>query len=274
MSNKTNQNASDIKIGAFYKQYKPFQKELKSFLYRILANRQDAEDIHQDCFVKAFEKHHTFKGTSSLKVWCFSIAHNLAYDVLRKRNRWSSDTKDKARDYAESHPEFIRLIEQTHAMDPEGKFVIKEHIDHCFTCISKSLIIEQQISLILKDIYAFKIKEVALIINKGEAAVKHYVRLARKTMIKIYDDRCSLVNKNGMCHQCAMINHSLNPEQKEHHELINIKMFAEREHASKKELYKMRTALIKSINPLYSKGTNIQEIFMSLNRKIVGEIDK
>ena len=61
-------------------QFVTIQRELKSFLLRMTASAQDAEDITQDTYLKAHAKIDTFRGESSLKTWIFSIASNLAKD--------------------------------------------------------------------------------------------------------------------------------------------------------------------------------------------------
>jgi len=68
-------------------QFVTIQGELKSFLLRMTASVQDAEDIVQDTYIKAETKIHTFRGESSLKTWIFSIASNLARDLLKSRKR-------------------------------------------------------------------------------------------------------------------------------------------------------------------------------------------
>ena len=65
-------------INAFQDLFIGFQTQLKSYLYRLLANRNDAEDIMHDTFIKAFDKLSTFRGESSLKTWVFQIANHLA----------------------------------------------------------------------------------------------------------------------------------------------------------------------------------------------------
>ncbi|NBP70456.1 MAG: RNA polymerase sigma factor, partial [Cytophagia bacterium] len=71
--------AIDGDINAFQSLYSEFQSQLKSYLYRLLANRNDAEDLTHDTFIKAYEKLSTFRGESSLKTWVFQIATNLSY---------------------------------------------------------------------------------------------------------------------------------------------------------------------------------------------------
>lgn len=59
-------------IKAFHQLYAPFQRSLKSYLYRLTASRTDAEDLTHDTFVRAFDKLVSFKGKSSLKTWVFT----------------------------------------------------------------------------------------------------------------------------------------------------------------------------------------------------------
>ena len=66
-------------------EFEAFQRELKSFLLRMTASVQDAEDILQETYLKAHARIDTFRGESSLKTWMFSIALNLARDLLRSR---------------------------------------------------------------------------------------------------------------------------------------------------------------------------------------------
>ena len=123
----------------------------------------------------------------------------------------------------------------------------------------------------LIDIYDFKVKEAALILNKGESAVKHYIRFARKTMIEIYDNRCALVNKKGVCHQCSQLNNWLNPKQNFQQQKMEVE-WIESKSIDKKELFKLRETLVKNIHPLQAKGTHLHEAFMNLHRLCADEI--
>jgi RNA polymerase sigma-70 factor, ECF subfamily len=66
-------------------EFEKIQWELKSFLLRMTASVQDAEDIVQETYLKAHARIDTFRGESYLKTWMFSIASNLARDLLRSR---------------------------------------------------------------------------------------------------------------------------------------------------------------------------------------------
>src|SRR5882757_1896036 len=145
-----------------------FQKssgQLKSYILRITASVADTEDIVQDTYIKATEKLDTFKGQSSLKTWLFAIASNLAKDNLRARKRWADNVTDIAKEAAHSNPNFFRESMFIRTTSPQGQFEIKEHIAFCFTCISKTLPLEQQISILLKEVYEFKVSEIAQILD-------------------------------------------------------------------------------------------------------------
>lgn len=62
-----------------------YQRAVLSLVARILANREDAEDVAQEAFVKAFTRLDTFDPAFKFSNWLFKIAHNTALDALRKR---------------------------------------------------------------------------------------------------------------------------------------------------------------------------------------------
>ncbi|MEM8484852.1 MAG: RNA polymerase sigma factor [Bacteroidota bacterium] len=271
-ANKRLQAALEGDINAFQSLFAAFQPQLKSYLYRLLADRNDVDDLTQDTFVKAFDKLSTFKGNSTLKTWVFRIATNLAYDFLKRRKRWKSDAQDTAKAYAEDSPEMQRLFWFTHQNAPAGQYDIKEHIDFCFTCIAKTLSISHQVALILKDVYSFPRKDISQILDKTEGVVKHLLFEARKTMVDVFDHRCALINKAGVCHQCTELNGIYNPKQNAQKALMKIDMVAVSEESSSERLYELRAALVRAIDPLQSEGADLQDVIMQCTRASIGEI--
>src|SRR5664279_5850315 len=127
------------------KEFEQSSGQLKSYILRITASVADAEDIVQDTYIKATEKLDTFKGQSSLKTWLFAIASNLAKDNLRARKRWVEHITDITKEAALRNTQFLQEALQIRKTSPQGQFEIREHIAFCFTCIAKSLPLEQQI---------------------------------------------------------------------------------------------------------------------------------
>ena len=59
--------------------------KVHSLIGQIVTNREDAEELTQDAFVKAFSKLHTFKGDCKFSTWLFRIAYNTAISATRKK---------------------------------------------------------------------------------------------------------------------------------------------------------------------------------------------
>jgi len=258
-------------INAFQTLFAEFQNQLKSYLYRLLADRNDVDDLTHDTFIKAFTKISTFNGDSSLKTWVFQIATNLAYDHLRKLKRWQADAQDRGADLAIGSDEVKRVFWMVHDTSNAGAYEMREHIDFCFTCISKTLTIENQVALILKDIYDFQIKEICLILGKTEGVIKHLLNDARNIMTDIFENRCALINKNGVCHQCSHINEIFNPKQNQQEELMKLELVKASKKYNRDELFTLRTLLVKSIDPLHASGTDLHESIMNCVRTGIGE---
>jgi RNA polymerase sigma-70 factor (ECF subfamily) len=259
-------------INSFQTLFAEFQNQLRSYLYRLLTDRNDVDDLTHDTFIRAFDKIATFNQDSSLKTWVFRIATNLAYDHLRKLKRWPADAQDQGANLAIGTKEVGEAFRNVHQTSNAGAYEMKEHIDFCFTCISKTLPIENQVALILKDVYDFPVKEICLILDKTEGTVKHLLIYARETMTGIFDNRCALVNKNGACDQCSQLNGIFNPKQDQQEQRMKLELVKGSTKFDRAELFKMRTTLIKAIDPLRSSGTDLHDIIFRCTRTAIGEI--
>lgn len=259
-------------IQAFQSLFSEFQNQLKSYLYRLVTDRNDAEDLAHDTFIKAFEKVSSFKGKSSFKTWVFQIATNLAYDHLRRFKRWSVDTKKIAKDLVMRNATVREALFAMGQSSLEGTFDMQDHIDHCFTCMGKTLAVEKQVALILKDIYDFSVKEIAIIVEKSHDVVKHLLQDARNTMLDIFDHRCALINKAGVCNQCSELNGMFNPKQNQQEALNRLDLVRGSKKFDREELFSIRARLVKAIDPMRGKGADLQDLLMKCDRMGMGEI--
>ncbi len=260
-------------IVAFQALFLEFQGALKSYLYRLLTDRDDAEDIAHDAFVRAFDKIATYNRAASLKTWVFSIATHLAYDHLRAARRWKPDAQDRAKALAESNADVYDALELVGHLGGDSAYEIREHIDFCFTCISKTLTIEQQVAVILEDVYDFRVADIAAILETSPGVVKHLLGDARKTMTDIFAARCALISKEGVCHQCSELNGFYNPKQAQQAAVMRLELARASKKFSREALYDLRAKLIQGIDPLRSRGADIQDALMQCTRMAIGEID-
>ncbi len=250
------------------------RSQLTSYLLRITASVADAEDLVHDTYIKAAEKINTFKGQSSLKTWIFAIASNLAKDNLRAKQRWVEHVTDIAKEAALADAQFMREALHIHATSPQGQFEIREHIAFCFTCIAKSLPLEQQICLLLKEVYAFTLYEIAHITDTTEAMVKYYLHSARAKMIAVFDNRCALINKQGTCHQCSELNGLFNPKQQLQEALMKVEMARQAEKGGKEYLFDLRMKVVQGIDPFKSNAADLQLHHLAHNSRVMEKFIK
>jgi len=256
-------------IELFTEEFEGIRGQLKSYILRITASIADAEDIVQDTYIKALEKLSTFRGESSLKTWVFTIASNLAKDNLRAQKRWVENVTDIAKEAALSNRQFFEEAMNIRMTSPQGHFEVKEHIAFCFTCVSKSLPLEQQLCIFLKEVYEFKVSEITTILNTNEAMVKYYLHTGRAKMIDIFDGRCALINKAGVCHQCSELNGIFNPKQNTQEEIMKVEMAREADKGNKEHLFDLRASILKEVDPFKSSAAELQLHHLEHNRRVM-----
>ena len=256
------------------KTYKEALPQLKSYLLRMTASVQETEDIIQDTWIKASEKLNQFRGESSLKTWLFAIAVNHCKDLLRSRKRWPENVTDICKEAAMQNPDFFQEAMTIRQTSPQGAFEIKEHIAFCFTCVGKSLPLQQQIALLLKEVYGFKVVEVATIMEETEAMVKYHLHVGRQKMIQIFEGRCALIKQEGICHQCTELNGIFNPDQVAQEELVKISMVKAAQNEDKEHLFDLRTEIIRGIDPFNSGAATLQLHHLEHNRQVMEEFLK
>jgi RNA polymerase sigma-70 factor (ECF subfamily) len=243
--------------------------QLRSYLLRITASFVDAEDIAQDTYIKAAEKLDTFRGESTLRTWLFTIASNLAKDNLRAQKRWVENVTDITKAAALSNQQFFREAMNIRMTSPNGQYEAKEHIAFCFTCISKSLPLEQQLCIFLKEVYEFKVSEITAILGASDAMVKYYLHTGRSKMKTIFEGRCALINKEGVCHQCSELNGIFNPKQNTQEELMKIDLVKEAGKGDKEHLFDLRMKILREIDPYKSKASELQLHHLEHNRQMM-----
>lgn len=57
-----------------------------SIAIKVLRNREDAEEMAQESFVKAYKSLHTFKGTAKFSTWLYRITYNNCISEVRKKS--------------------------------------------------------------------------------------------------------------------------------------------------------------------------------------------
>lgn len=242
--------------------------KLSSYLYRLTANKEDTEDLVQDTYLKVAEKLHTFQFNSSFKTWVFAIATNLAHDNKRAKNRWQLDVQDACKNAAATNKVYQERMMDAFNSQIDRQFDITEHINYCFTCIAKNLSFDKQIAVILKEVYEFKRSEIAEILNTTEGVIKHLLHDGRKELQEKFQHRCAMINKTGVCYQCAQLSNYF--EGNTQAETKIEKLGFEKGGLSDKNLDK-RFELINRINPLKGNGAKLEDTILQMLRETIND---
>ncbi|MGZ7212505.1 RNA polymerase sigma factor, partial [Streptococcus pyogenes] len=72
---------------AFEAIFQRYERQIYSFIYRMMGDPDDAYDLTQDCFVKAFRALNRTSDDLNVSAWLHRIASNACLDVLRRRQR-------------------------------------------------------------------------------------------------------------------------------------------------------------------------------------------
>jgi len=142
---------------------------------KMLNNPQDAEDILQETFIKAFRNLDRFDGRASISTWLFRIATNESLMLLRKKRPDSISVDAPWEDEAEEQ-EPLQIIDW--CCLPETEFMsseVREHLDLAVDKLPPSL----KVVFILRDIEGLSTRETANVLDISETAVKTRLSRAR-----------------------------------------------------------------------------------------------
>jgi len=147
---------------------------VRSILYRIVGNADDAEDIAQETFIRVYENLPRFRGRSSLKTWILRIASNRARDVLRRRRRRPvAVSLDRAS---------TRAAATAEDASPEARLSLSEKTRRLAACIEQ-LPFKQRSALVMKIIGEMGYEEIAEVLGTTRNSVKSNVHLARRRLL-------------------------------------------------------------------------------------------
>ena len=136
-----------------------WEKRIYNYLLRITANREDALDLTQDVFLKAYQNLRKLDEPARFAPWLYRIAHNEAYSMFRKR-RPETDVDDLEPEATETKVTF------------GGSSVFPMELSLAVASALKRLSPEQREAVVLKVYQGFKFDEMAEILSCPVSTVK------------------------------------------------------------------------------------------------------
>lgn len=155
-------------MDAFRVLVQAFYGTAQSLARRLVGNRQDAQDIVQEAFVRVWRHLPRFDSQKSFFTWLYRIVTNLAYDHLRKRAK-----QGIALTLGRDHEDFIAdESDQNEALQIAMTIRYK----------AARLPLKQQLVFVLRDLQELSVAEVAEILDISEDAVKVNLYHARHAL--------------------------------------------------------------------------------------------
>lgn len=150
--------------------YETYVKDVYRFLLFLTGSREEAEEIAQDVFLRAFQKLPQIENYSNVKSWLFTVAKNLAVDRLRKRKRQKLLQALIKFDSDRLMPEL-----------PDQHVAMVEDMRELYSAI-QFLKPNYRAVVIIRGIEQYSLNEAALILNWSESKVKSTYHRALKTL--------------------------------------------------------------------------------------------
>jgi RNA polymerase sigma-70 factor, ECF subfamily len=156
-----------------------FGQKVYSVAYHFTLNREDAEEVSQEIFLKTFENLHRYDGSFPLAAWLLSLARNLCIDRYRRRKREKSFrfvTDDAVMPLLKSED------------DPAAEALKRERTKLLFWALAE---IPEDLAeiLVLRDLDGFAYDEIGKVLDLPDGTVKSRLFRARAEVARKIRER-------------------------------------------------------------------------------------
>jgi len=161
---------------AFEELVRMYADRLHAVVRRLVDNQDEAEEVTQEAFLRAWRGIATFKGDSQFFTWLYRIGVNEAHRRTSHRRSPVASLEEQLVEPADTRPEPPRRLEQ-------------DDLRRALERAVQGLKPDQRAPLVLRDIEGLSTAEAAAILDMGEAAFKsrlHRARLAVRDAVRDY----------------------------------------------------------------------------------------
>jgi RNA polymerase sigma-70 factor (ECF subfamily) len=162
---------------AFEAIFQRYERQIYSFAYRMMGNADDAYDLTQECFIKAYRNLEKTSGDLNVSAWLHRIASNSCLDVLRRRQRirwlpWENDRHET-------------LLPAYTPDDPEATLVSSETRQDVQAVLNE-MSPRNRLALLLREFEGMSTEEIGEVMGLSRSAVKSVLFRAREEFRKVY----------------------------------------------------------------------------------------
>ena len=157
---------------AFYELVRRHQVPVYRYLLRMLGSHDDAMELTQEAFIKAWQALPQWRPEAQFRTWLFRIANNMALDALRHRKLIEFVPLEDSFDAPGSEP------------DPEYQAQVTQEVRQLDASLKKLMPEHRQI-LLLREVEEMSYEEIGCVLSLNEGTVKSRLARARAALIEI-----------------------------------------------------------------------------------------
>ena len=163
---------------AFAALAEPHRRELQLHCYRMLASFDEAQDLVQETFLRAWRKRASFAGRSTFRAWLYGIATNACLDAIARRSRTVAVAPDAEITWLEPYPD--ALLDAVPG--PDETVIAKETVELAYLVAIQHMTPQSRAVLILRDVVGLPARETADVLGISVAAVNSALQRARAVL--------------------------------------------------------------------------------------------
>jgi RNA polymerase sigma factor (sigma-70 family) len=161
-----------------------YQERIYATVYHMTANHEDANDLAQEAFVKAFQALKSFKGGSSFYTWLYRIAVNKTINFLKQRKNRQHMSLNDIDFNAEHDPDLVALISDKTPRREAGLNELQEKLNAALLKLSES----HRLAVVLHDVQGHSHEEIAKVMQCNIGTVRSRLFYARQQLQALLAD--------------------------------------------------------------------------------------
>ena len=165
-------------LGAYDELVRRYQERIYATVYHMTSNHEDANDLAQEAFIKAYQALKSFKGGSSFYTWVYRIAVNKTINFLKQRKNKAHLSLDDLDFNAEHDPDLVALISDK---TPRREINLAELHEKLNTALQK-LSEPHRLVVTLHDVQGLSHEEIAEIMDCNIGTVRSRLFYARQQL--------------------------------------------------------------------------------------------
>jgi RNA polymerase sigma factor (sigma-70 family) len=165
-------------LGAYDELVRRYQERVYATIYHMTSNHEDANDLAQDAFIKAFQAIKSFKGGSSFYTWVYRIAVNKTINFLKQRKNRSAMSLNDLDFNAENDPDLVALISDKTPRRDAALSELQKKLNEAMQKLSE----QHRLVVTLHDVQGLAHEEIAEIMDCNVGTVRSRLFYARQQL--------------------------------------------------------------------------------------------